>query len=73
MVDIQGLTGRKIEYLSIPYSKITRFSIETVGNFDLDAELKLWIGSDPVPIEKKFNKKVDIYDLQYILATYVLN
>ncbi|WP_017660238.1 PH domain-containing protein [Baaleninema simplex] len=73
LVDIQGLTGRKIEYLSIPYSKITRFSIETVGNFDLDAELKLWIGSDPVPIEKKFNKKVDIYDLQYILATYVLN
>ncbi|MDH3349050.1 MAG: PH domain-containing protein, partial [Desulfobulbaceae bacterium] len=54
IVDIQGLTGKKTSYLSIPYNKITKFSIETAGHFDLDAELKLWIGSDPVPIEKKF-------------------
>ena len=73
LVDIQGLTGKKIEYLSIPYNKITKFSIETAGTFDLDAELKLWIGSDPAPLEKKFNKKVNIYDLQKVLATHVLN
>jgi len=72
LVDVQGLTGRKIEYLSVPYSKITKFSIETAGRFDLDAELKLWIGSEPAPIEKKFNKKVNIYDLQKVLATHVL-
>ncbi len=72
LVDIQGLTGSKIAYQSIPYSRITRFSIETAGTFDLDAELKLWVGSDPEPIAKKFNKKVSIYDLQLALATHVL-
>lgn len=72
LVDIQGLTGSKIDYLSIPYSKITKYSIETAGTFDLDAELKIWVGSDPVPISKKFNKKVSIYDLQMVLAEHVL-
>lgn len=72
IVDIQGMTGKKIEYLSIPYSKITKFSIETSGRFDLDAELKIWVGSDPSPIQKKFNKKVNIYDLQRVLAQFTL-
>lgn len=72
LVDIQGFTGSKIDYLSVPYNKITKFSIETAGTFDLDAELKIWLGSDPMPISKKFNKKVSIYDLQQVLATHVL-
>ena len=72
IIDVQGMTGKKIEYLSIPYSKITKFSIETSGRFDLDAELKIWIGSDPSPIQKKFNKKVNIYDLQKVLAQFTL-
>ena len=71
LVDIQGLTGKKTQYMSIPYSKITRFSIETSGHFDLDAELKLWIGSDKEPLEKTFNKKVNIYDLQKVLAGHM--
>ncbi|GEM_PF-2270213 len=37
----------------------------------LDAELKIWIGSDPMPLSKKFNKKVNIYDLQKVLAGHV--
>jgi hypothetical protein len=72
IVDVQGMTGKKIEYLSIPYSKITKFSIETSGRFDLDAELKIWVGSDTSPIQKKFNKKVNIYDLQRALAQFTL-
>ena len=72
LVDVQGMTGRKTEYLSVPYSKITKFSIETAGHFDLDAELKIWIGSEAIPLEKKFNKKVNIYDLQKVLASHVL-
>ena len=73
LVNIQGVTGKKTEYLSIPYGKITKFSIETAGHFDLDAELKLWIGSDPTPLEKKFNKKVSIYEVQKVLADHVLH
>ena len=68
LVDVQGMTGRKKEYLSIPYSKITMFSVETTGTFDLDAELKIWIGSVPEPIEKKFNQSVDVYAVQSLLA-----
>ena len=71
LVDVQGMTGRKKEYLSIPYSKITMFSVETTGAFDLDAELKLWIGSVPEPIEKKFNKSVDVYAVQGLLTQFI--
>lgn len=71
LVDVQGMTGRKKEYLSIPYSKITMYSVETTGTFDLDAELKLWIGSNPQPIEKKFNKSVDVYAIQGLLTQLV--
>jgi len=72
IINIQGITGRKTEYLSIPYSKITKYSIETAGHLDLDAELKLWIGSEMEPFTKKFNKKVNIYDLQRVLSNHVL-
>jgi len=72
LVDIQGVSGRQIEYLSIPYSKITKFSVQTGESFDLNAELKLWIGSDTIPLEKKFNKDLNIYDVQKVLASHVL-
>ena len=74
LVDKQGLTGKKINYLSVVYKSISRFSIETAGNFDLDAELKVWISSEVNPsVSKKFNKQVNIYDLQKVLANHVLN
>ena len=72
LVDVQGLTGKKIEYLTIPYTRVTSFSVETAGSFDLDAELKIWVGSNPTPVSKKFNKQVNIYDLQAVLARHVL-
>ena len=72
LVDIQGLTGKKVEYHSIPYSKITQFSVETCGSFDLNAELKIWVGSSQVPIEKKFNKSVNIYEVQRLLANCIM-
>lgn len=72
LVDKQGLTGSKVEYHSIPYKSITHFSIETAGTFDLDAELKIWISSTAAPIQKQFNKKLNIYEVQSVLASYVL-
>ena len=70
-VDKQGLTGRKTEYLSIPYRSIVRFSIESAGHFDLDAELKIWVTGAAAPIERTFDRKLDVYALQAILAGYV--
>ena len=73
LVDVQGITGSKIQYFSVLYKSITRFSVETAGSFDLDAELKIWISGEQHPsISKKFNKKVDIYEVQKLLAQYTL-
>lgn len=72
LVDKQGLTGSKVEYHSIPYRSITHFSVETAGTFDLEAELKIWLSGAPVPIQKQFNKKLNVYEVQAVLASYVL-
>ena len=73
LIDKQGITGSKTEYKSITYKSITRFSIETAGTFDLDAELKIWVSSEAVPsIKKQFNKSVNVYDVHNVLAHHVL-
>ncbi|MCP8969612.1 PH domain-containing protein [Ectobacillus ponti] len=72
LVDKQGLTGKKTEYHSIPYRSITHFSVETAGSFDLDAELKIWVSGSQMPIQKQFNKNLNIYEVQSVLAAYVL-
>jgi hypothetical protein len=73
LVDKQGLTGSKTEYKSISYKSISRFSVETAGTFDLDAELKIWVSSELQPsIKKQFNKSVNVYDVQKVLAHHVL-
>lgn len=72
MVDKEGLTGSKVAYHSIPYRSITHFSVETGGTFDLDAELVIWISSTDEPVRKQFNKRLSIYEVQAVLASYVL-
>lgn len=72
LVDKQGVTGKKVEYHSIPYKSVVHFSIETAGTFDLDAELKIWLSGSSAPIQKKFNKSLNIYNVQSVLAGYVL-
>ncbi len=57
----------------MPYKNISRFSLETSGAFDLDAELKIWISSENTPsVSKKFNKSVNVYDIQKYLAEKVM-
>ena len=70
-VNRQGLTGSKVEYQSIPYRSIVRFSVETAGHFDRDAELKIWLSGTPAPLQLQFNKKLNIYEVQAVLASYV--
>lgn len=71
LIDKQGMTGKKVGYHSIPYKSITHFSIETAGTFDLDAELKIWLSGSNIPIEKTFNKQLNIYHVQRVLSEYV--
>jgi hypothetical protein len=73
LIEKQGITGSKIEYKSITYKSISRFSIETAGTFDLEAELKIWVSSETNPsIVKQFNKSVNVYDVHMVLASHVL-
>jgi hypothetical protein len=71
LVDKQGVTGKKVEYLSIPYKSIVRFAVESVGHFDLEAELKIWTSGISTPIERRFSAAVNIYEVQALLAQYV--
>ncbi|MDR2708936.1 MAG: PH domain-containing protein [Elusimicrobiota bacterium] len=68
VIDIQGFTGTKIEVKSIPYAHIIAFSVTTAGVLDFNAELSIWFSASKDPIEKKFNKNVNIYEVQGILA-----
>lgn len=70
-VNVQGMTGKKTDYTSLPYSKIQAFSIETAGTFDLDSELELWFsGLGRVRLE--FRGRVDIRHLGQLIGGYVL-
>ena len=72
LVDKQGLTGSKADYVSIPYKSITRFSKESAGMLDLDAELKIWITGQVEPIRKEFKKDDNINLVYQLLSTHIL-
>ena len=70
-LNVQGLTGKKRDYSSLPYSKVQAFSVETAGTFDLDAELELWFsGLGKVKLE--FKGGVDIRSIGRLIADQVL-
>jgi hypothetical protein len=71
LIDKQGMTGKKIEYLSVPYKSIKLFAVETSGTFDLDAELRIWTSGTEGSIQKQFSKSANIYEVQALLAEYV--
>ncbi len=70
--DVQGVTGKKREYQSIPYGSVVRFSVETAGTFDMDSDLKIWIKGCEQPLEQKLGKDVNALELQRVLADHVL-
>ena len=72
MLNVQGVTGSKREYHSIPYPSINHFSIETGGTFDGDCEMKLWVRGLSTPIVKEFKRNLDIKGLQRTLAKHIL-
>jgi len=44
-VNVQGITGSKRDFTSLPYKNIVAYSVETAGTFDLDAELELYFSA----------------------------
>lgn len=73
VVDKQGMTGKKTTFQSLPYKSISRFTVETSGHFDLDAELKIYISSGAEPaVNLQFTKDKHIETIQQALALAVL-
>ncbi|WP_033919732.1 PH domain-containing protein [Sphingomonas sp. 37zxx] len=71
-VNVQGLTGRKVEIESIPYRSIVRWSIERAGTFDMDADLVVWLSSTDSPLEVKVAAGANIVAVQQVLARHIL-
>lgn len=68
------LVGTKVDYLSIPYFNIKKFSKESAGILDLDANLKIWIKGEDIPITKQFGKSGDnINEVYQLLSKHILN
>ena len=71
-INIQGLTGKKKDFTSIPYNKITTFSLETAGFFDLDAELEIYV-SAVGKCKFEFTGSTNVKEICKIISTYALN
>ncbi|MGL2986777.1 PH domain-containing protein [Flavobacterium sp. RSSA_27] len=67
------LVGSKVDYLSIPYKNIKKFSKESAGLLDMDADLKIWLNNEPHPITKQFGKgSNNINEVYRILSEHTL-
>jgi Protein of unknown function (DUF1696). len=69
--NVQGMTGKKVDYTSIPYSKIQCYSVETSGVFDRDAELELWLSSVG-KIKFELSAGADIKNLCRSISEFIL-
>ncbi len=70
-LNVQGITGKKRDYTSLPYSRVQAFSVETAGTLDLDSELVMWF-SGVGRVKLEFARGVDIRVLGRLLADHVL-
>ena len=70
-MNVQGITGKKKDFTSMPYSKITVFSIETSGVLDLDSELEMYF-SGLGKVKFEFTGHCDIVEIGKIIAEYTL-
>lgn len=70
-INVQGITGKKKDFSSLPYSKIQAYSVETAGTFDLDSELDLWF-SGLGKVRFEFVSKANVAEICRIISNYVL-
>ncbi|KAI3345217.1 PH domain-containing protein [Clostridium botulinum] len=70
-INVQGITGAKKDYTSLPYSKIQAYSVETAGTFDLDSELEMYF-SRLGKVKFDFKGSSDIIKIGQIISEFVL-
>lgn len=70
-INVQGITGKKKDFTSLPYSKIQCFSVETAGVLDLDSELELWF-SGLGKVKFEFTSNADVAAICRSISGFVL-
>ncbi len=70
-VNVQGMTGKKKDYTSLPYSKVQAFSVETSGVLDIDSELELWFSSVGL-VKFEFTGNSDIVRIGQAIGSFIL-
>lgn len=70
-VNVQGMTGKKKDFTSLPYSKVSAYSIETAGVFDLDSELEMYF-SGLGKVKFEFSGASDIVAIGKSISEYIL-
>lgn len=70
-VNVQGLTGKSQDFTSLPYKKISVFSVETAGVFDLDGELEMYF-SGVGKVRFEFTGASDILTIGKMISKYAL-
>ena len=68
--DAQGITGKKVEMYSLPYSSVNMWSSENAGSLDINGEIELWTRAGHIKI--KVGKAVDVRALDRLITHAVL-
>lgn len=68
--DSQGITGKKVEIYTLPYSSVVMYSTENAGTVDFNSEVELWTKAGHIKINLK--RGADVRKLDKVLATYLL-
>lgn len=71
VVNVKGISGKKIAYFSYPYSKIQYYGIETAGLLDIDSELIVAFSNGEI-LQFDFKSNVDIKTISSMIAKYIM-
>ncbi len=70
-VNVQGITGSKKDFTSLPYKNIVAYSIETSGTFDLDSELEIYF-SAVGKVRFEFTGQSSMLEISKIISQHLL-
>mgnify|MGYP004533583333 FL=1 len=72
-IDVQGITGKRKSFATMPYSKIQYFSIQTPGFMELFPDSELFVMfTNGFTARFEFKGAVDIGKIGRMLSEYVL-
>lgn len=69
-VNVQGITGSKKDFTSLPYKNIVAYSVETAGTFDLDSELEIYFSSLG-KVKFEFTGRTAIVEISKLISAHV--